>query len=835
MNIIKRVLIGLIIFLVILVVVVGVYINRSIPRSFPQTDGTITIEGLEAPVDIYRDDLGIPHVFASSENDLFFAQGYVHAQDRFWQMDLWRHQGAGRLSELLGSNTLELDMSINTMGFERTAREELANLDAQSLEILEAYAQGVNAYLADHEGISLSLEYLFLNLLNSGYEPKPWEPLNTLTWAKAMAYSLGGNMDSEILRAQLLKVLSPEKLDQIDPPYPDDHPYIVLDQTPFISAMGHETSISFLEPEMFTSLGIAEQRLRSLDTLFGYSVKEGIGSNSWVVSGELTSTGMPLLANDPHLAVQMPSIWYEIGLHCAPKGPDCPYEAVGFSFAGVPGVVIGHNDHIAWGLTNTGPDVMDLYIEKINPQNPNQYEFEGQWVNMEIITETIEVAGSEPFELTVRLTRHGPIITDTFGLDEFDQEVGVEVPGNFDIALRWTALEPNNTLRSIWGFNRAQNWEEFREAAREFAAPAQNLVYADVEGNIGYQMPGSIPIRLEGHSGRFPVPGWTGENEWQGYIPFEELPYAYNPPEGYIVTANNAVVSPAYPYMITYDWAAGYRAQRIVDMLESAPPKIDFDYIKQMQGDDMNLGAELVVPVLMQVTLDDQHLEDARDLLAGWDYQVHMDSPAAALYEMFWKGLLDAAFNDDLPDFAAPFGGGRWFLIVSQLLEQPESDWWDDASTSEIEMRDHIFSQAFAWAVDELENELGKDMSEWAWGKLHTTSFNNMVMSSFPLINNLFNRGPFPTSGGSGIVNATGWSTAADNFSVGSLPSMRMIVDLQNLQKSLTMHTTGQSGHAYHPHYIDMADNWRKIEYSTMHWDRLNIENSAVSHLQLVP
>lgn len=832
-TVFRRILLGLIALVLITILALVILIPLNLRRSFPQAAGEIRLSGLDGPVDIYRDQFGVPNIYARTKHDLFFAQGYVHAQDRFWQMDLWRHQGAGRLSELVGDSTLETDVFLRTLGWERVSRDELQNLDNESLTILQSYSEGVNAYLSDHQGAALSMEYFFLPVLNRGYQIQPWEPLNTVTWAKAMAWDLSGNMDTEIDRAELLKTLSPQQVAQLFPPYPSDHPVIVPDAALPSSYSDPRES----DPTLWTTLSPALRQVRGqmleLDSLFGGRF-EGIGSNSWVLSGERTATGKPLLANDPHLGAQMPSIWYEVGLHCAPKSAECPYEVSGFSFAGVPGVIIGHNDRIAWGFTNVGPDVMDLYIEKINPANPDQYEFEGKWVDMQVIQDSIQVAGGQPKDLTVRLTRHGPLITEAYGLQDFAEKAGVDLPEDYAIALHWTALEPSNVFRAIWRFNRAQNWEQFRDAARDFAVPSQNLVYADVDGNIGYQMPGNVPIRNKDHSGELPVPGWTGEYEWQGYIPFEELPFSFNPSQGYIVTANNAVVGPDYPYAISLDWDHGFRAQRITDMIESASNKITIEDIQRMQGDDRALIAESIVPVLMQISLEDSHVSQARDLLLDWDYQLRMDSAPAALFGVFWKHLLDITFADDLPEFYKPSGSDTWMEIMRQMVAEPESAWWDDHSTAQTETRDDIFRKALAAAVNELDGSLGNDPGNWKWGDLHTLTFQNQVMTNFPLVQKLFDRGPFRTSGGSDIVNATGWNSS-QSYEVQSLPSMRMIVDLGALNNSLSMHTTGQSGHAYHPHYIDMADPWRTIQYHPMLWDQDQVQSAAEGHLILSP
>jgi penicillin amidase len=558
---------------------------------------------------------------------------------------------------------------------------------------------------------------------------------------------------------------------------------------------------------------------------------------------------MPLFANDMHLAKRMPSIWYQNALHCRPKSEACPLEVTGFSFVSVPGVVAGHNDRIAWGFTNVGPDVMDLYIERVNPDNPNQYEVNGEWVDFETRTETILVGGSEPVEITVRISRHGPVISDTYGplKDEVDpddpkavpfkEEAGIELPEHYAIAIAWTALQPSTPFEAIWGFNTAQGWDEFRESARNFHVPAQNILYADIDGNIGYQMPGDIPIRAAG-DGRLPVPGWTNEYDWTGFIPFEELPYTFNPDSGYIVTANNQTHPWDYPYLITTDWAYGFRAERIVDMIENAPGKIDIAYFQSMHGDTKNLNAETLVPILLALDLDPE-LATVRDqFLGSWDYRNEVDSQSAAVFEWFWWNLLTKTFSDDLPEDYWPGGGSRWYEVMRNLVIQPDSFWWDDKeSEAVVETRDEIFALAFEETVEQMRKEHGKDSSQWpTWGQLHTIVFQNETLgeSGIGPIEALFNRGPFETGGGSGIVNATGWSVG-ESFEVSTVPSEREIVDLGDLRNALAIHTTGQSGHAYHPHYADMAPLWASVEYYPMLWDEQAVARDAEGHLHLVP
>jgi penicillin G amidase len=830
---ILQVFIGLFLVVCLAAAAIGYDLPR---RSFPKTSGEFQLPSLSAPVEIYRDTLGIPYIYASNTYDLFFAQGFVHAQDRFWQMDFWRHVGSGRLSEMFGESQVETDQFLRTLGWARVAAQEIDQMDPESYAILQAYADGVNAYLAQGQGSALSLEYAVLGLINSGYRPEPWQVLNTLTYAKMMAWDLGGNMDGEITRAILAQTFTAEQMQDFYAPYPEDHPVIVSGFQPNAMNEGSTTDISGL-PQLYPMLVSILHKSQSLRDLLG-SASEGLGSNSWVISGALTGTGMPILADDPHLGIQMPSIWYENGLHCTPKSKDCPFEVVGFSFASAPGVVIGHNEAIAWGVTNLGPDVQDLYVEKINPVNPYQYQVNGQWVDMEVVQETILVAGGDPIPLEVRYTRHGPIISGVYGrLEDFTEKVGLTAEGEvYALALRWTALEPSNTFRSILKYNQAQNWDEFREAMTDFEVPSQNFVYADIQGNIGYQAPGKIPIRANG-DGSLPVPGWTDEYEWVGFIPFDELPYAFNPPEGYIVTANNAVIDLDYPYFISKDWDRGYRAQRIVEMIEERSEPFDLAYIQVMHGDNKSLNAAALVPVLLEVPLDEPRLQEVLQIFQGWDYQTHMDSASAALFEVFWKHLLELGFNDDFPEDYPATGGSVWFLLAERLIDQPQSAWWDHQETLEVETRDDIFYQAFASAVVELESLQGKDASKWNWGDLHTVTFVNQTLgrSGPSVVKALFNRGPFRTSGSYSVVNNTGWIASTGSYEVRVVPSLRMIVDLSDLSNSISTNTTGQSGHAYHPNYINLADEWRTIQYHPMLWLQEDVQKAQHDHLRLLP
>jgi len=849
MKIVSKVLKIVLTAVMVIVLTLGGILGYIVRAPVPQVAGDVQIAGLQNSVTVNRDSWGIPHIYADSSHDLFVAEGYVHAQDRFWQMEFWRHIGSGRLSEMFGSATLGEDRFIRTLGWARAAAADAAALDPETKQYLQWYADGVNAYIDTHD--NLGLEFTIMGLQGVETKPEHWTILNSLTWLKAMAWDLGGNMDSELQRAQLAGLIGPNATNELIPTYPADHPVIIPNP-----ASGLDTSDALAT-------------VQALNTLIGGGF-DGIGSNNWVISGKLTDTGKPYLANDPHLGIQMPSIWYEVGLHCRNIADYCPFDVDGFSFAGVPGVIIGHNQRIAWGVTNLGPDVQDLYIENINPQNPNQYQANGAWADAKIIPEIITVHGkvdpdpkhpdlkisydegtdSSTVTMLVRVTRHGPIIEDVYATaKDFGPTLnGVDVPKNAALALRWTAIgDPSLTYRAVVNIMKAQNWDEFRDALRDWSVPAQNFVYADVDGNIGYQSPGLIPMRQNG-DGTYPVPGWNDDYEWTGFIPFDQLPTSYNPPQGYIVTANNAVVGPDYPYLLTKDWDAGYRAQRINDMIK-AKHSITIPDIQAMQGDNANLSAQEVMPYLAALRFDDGPVQAGLESLKKWDFQQHMESGPAALYNLFWVRLVSNTFFDELKDHPdlQPGLGDTTMLAMRGLLPQPSNHWWDDVTTKDnVETRDDILKLSFQQAYKDAQTLMGTDPNQWKWGQLHTATFRNQTLgeSGIALIESIFNRGPVWTSGGSAIVNATsdGFETNDDGtlnlsktLEVSSLPSMRMIVDLSNLNNSLSMHTTGQSGHAFNSHYDDMIESWRLIQYHPMLWDQATIQSSSKATLTLNP
>ena len=824
---------------VVVVLLGGGFVVWTVQRSFPQLSGELTVTGLEGEVSVLRDDAGIPTLEAGSAHDLFLAQGFVHAQDRFWEMDFRRHVTSGRLSELFGASQVGTDTFVRTLGWRAVAEEEVKLLDEKTLGWYQAYADGVNAYLEQKGGADLSLEYAVLGLQNPGYEPEKWTPADSVAWLKAMAWDLRSNLEDEIDRALLATELTPEQLAQVYPPYPyDENPSIIPGPAPAPApaSVGSATALPAVDVDTADSLIELRGILTKMPALLGRAGSD-IGSNSWVVSGELTDSGMPLLANDPHLGPALPSVWYQMGLRCSTVSEACPFEVAGFSFSGMPGIIIGHNSQVAWGFTNLGPDVADLYLEKVSGDTA---ELDGVAEPLTIREETVRVAGGEDVPIRIRSTSHGPLvtgITDEFGTIAKDYPATAELPeGSYELSLQWTALTPGRTPGAIFAVNQATDWASFREGAKLFDVPSQNLVYADVDGNIGYQAPGLIPIRRSG-DGTVPQAGWTSANGWAGYLTFDSLPTIYNPPEGYIVTANNAVTGSASTTVITRDWDAGYRASRIVERIEEGIESgagFTADDMSSIQADNVNAIAEKLAPYIADLA-PSSNASLGKKLLDGWDFQDDADSAQSAYFNIFWRNLLENTFAPKLPDAVPPAGGSQWFQVVGDLVEDPDSDWWAGPDDN-IVTRDDALTLALSDAWNEATRLMGDDPENWTWGELHTLTIRNGSFgeSGVAPIEMLFNRGPYELAGGSSVVNAVGWY-APEGYTVDWVPSMRQVVDLADFDASTWINLTGASGHAYHANYVDQTPLWQKHETRVWPFSPDAVDKTTRDTLTLLP
>lgn len=827
MRILGRLVYALTCLLLVLLLVAGVLTLLTIRRSFPQVDGAVKVTGLHGKVEVYRDAYGVPQVYAADADDLFRGQGYVQAQDRFWEMDFRRHVTAGRLAEMFGRSQVDTDAYIRTMGWRDVAAREWPLLRPDARRYLTDYADGVNAWLRGKKASQISLEYAVLGLQNSGYRIEQWTPVDSLAWLKAMAWDLRSNMTEEIDRAVLSRSLTARQLAQLYPPYP------YARNAPIVAGGGVTGGTFSPAPApvrgaaVRSALLAVRAGLAAVPQLAG-SDDRGIGSNSWVVAGTRTATGQPILSNDPHLSPVMPSIWYQMGLHCTTVSATCPYDVSGFTFSGLPGVVIGHNAHVAWGFTNLGPDVADLYLERVTGDT---YEIDGTQHQLAVRTETIKVAGGEQVRIRVRSTNNGPLLSDR---DSQLRRIGRSGGQSYGVALRWTALTPGRTADAIFELDRATNWQQFRTAAAAFEVPAQNLVYADTSGNIGYQAPGKIPIRDRG-DGRFPAPGWDSRYDWKGYVPFAALPTELNPADGYIATANNAVTGPSYPYFLTDDWAYGYRSQRIADMITGAGHPLTVADMGRMQTDTYDTNAAELVPYLLRTRIPSA-VQPARNLLRGWDFREPTSSAPAAYFNAVWRHLLARTFGDQLPTDERASGGGRWFEVVRSLLDHPDDPWWDDVRTSARESRDDMLRAAMVDADHELRGRLGFTPGHWRWGALHTLTVRNQSFgeSGIGPVEWLFNGHPVGLGGGNGLIDATSY-TADDGYAVQVAPSMRMVVDLGDLNRSRWVNLTGASGHSFTGHYTDQTALWASGQTTPMLASAADVRRTATHHLTLLP
>ncbi len=785
-------------------------------RPLAKTKGKLSLQGLHEPVEVLTDSYGVPHIYAHNEDDLYFAQGYMHAQERLWQMEVNRRVGSGRLSELFGPIAVETDRFCRRLGMHRSAAEEIQRLSTHNSRVLNAYASGVNSFI-ENNSHRLPIEFTLL-----GFKPGPWSPADTIQWSKMMGWNLGGNWETELIRARIVSKVGPERAAQLESGYDAHHPLIVPSGVAYSGV----------------NLGLLEQ-YEQIKELSGFGMLGG--SNNWVVDGTMTATGAPILCNDPHLGQAAPSIWYECHLVAG------DIDVVGASFPGAPGIVIGHNKHIAWGVTNAVSDVQDLYIEKFNPQNSRQYEFQGQWENATIVREEIRVKGQkEPIIEEVRVTRHGPILTNTPLHSDGTSQNGTLK--DFPLALRWVGLEQCNILSSIQKINRATNWSEFREALRDWDVPAQNVVYADKEGNIGYIMAGAIPVRAKGQA-LLPSPGWTGEYEWTRLIPFDELPQSYNPEQHFIVTANNRVIDDNYPHYITNEWLNGYRAQRITDLLTQKSKLTPTD-MASIQADQYSLPAVEIVPHMLGIAPTTVLEKNVQDSLRDWDFVLAPKSAGAAIYTTFLRRLeflvLSAALGDDEALLQAYMGKGANILasangyasrskpLLIRLLKTQDDTWFaKSVITNGPTSWKEALSYAFTATVEELRETFGDDLTRWQYGAIHTMTYNH-TLGSVKLFAPFFNRGPFPVGGDIDTVNM-GASLPQDPKTVITVPSYRQIVTLADMNNSLSGHAPGQSGHPASKHYDDFIQMWLSVEHHPMLVEHERIEANSQGILHMVP
>ncbi len=820
----------------------------TVRQSFPETSGRLMVSGLKGQVEVLRDSFGVPQIYADNPEDLFLAQGYVQAQDRFFEMDFRRHLAAGRLSELFGKSRLESDTYIRTLGWRRVAEQELALLAPSTRRYLDAYAAGVNASIADRAAGDLSLEYSLLRLQGLDYRPQPWTAADSVSWLKVMAWNLGENLDEEAERAIITGKLGAGRAASLFPRYPLDGDFAPILRRGDVVGKAFDPSASRGSGRPLPA-GLSVHQLRkataalesvakinrSIPRLFGSgSGAGGIGSNSWAVAGSGTASGKAILSNDPHLPTSIPSVFAQVGLHCRTLSEACPFDVSGFSMASVPGVVIGKNTKIAWGLTTSYVDAQDLYLEDVQGDTVLQG---GKYVPLNVITEEIRVRGEDqPRSIRIRSSPHGPLLSD---VDQRLQQVSASrtTPGTapYAVALSWTALQPGRTMDALLALDQAQNFAEFRAATALLSAPSQNFIYADTAGNIGYQLAGAVPLRRKGN-GTKPSPGWDAAYGWQGMIPFAKLPYVLNPPSGFIVAANQQVIGAQYPYPLGSTYSYGWRSQEIADRLRAAPP-LTMDSAEQFFYDDTIRFAADLVPILLKIKVADPWVVEGQRTLVGWDYSASKDSAAAAYFNVVCHNILKFTFRDELPQDLWPAGGDRWYAVLTMLMKQTQNPWWDDVTTEDkIETRDDILLAAMINARKEITSLMARDTDQWQWGKLHKVRLQNPTLGSSGIkpVEDLFNRGDYQVSGGPAVVDAMAYDDRT-GYAVTDGPTMRMLIDLGDLDASRWVNQSGVSGHAFNRHYDDQTELWANQQLWPFVSTRGAVEARTETRQELLP
>ena len=766
-------------------------------QSLPQIEGTLTLSGLKAPVEIVRDRHGVPHIYAGSVEDAQFGLGFAHAQDRLWQMEMNRRIGSGRLSEALGAATLDADKFLRTLGVRRAAEATLKALSADARGQLDAYAAGVNAFLTQRAG-PLPPEFLL-----TGVSPEPWHSADSVAWIKMMAWDLGGNWRSELLRLRLAKKLSTAQIGEFLPPYPGDAPLAIADY----GALYRQ-----LDAGKLASLAIP-------------GLAEAGASNNWVVAGSRTASGKPLLANDPHLGLAAPAVWYFA--HLSAPG----LEVMGATLPGVPGVVLGRNQRIAWGMTNTYPDVQDLYVERVDAAG--QVLSPQGWQELATRSEVIKVKGQADVTLTVRASRHGPLISDVF------KPAAEALPQGYALALAWTTLrEDDLSMQAAGRFASANNWNEFLAAARDFHSPQQNIVYADIEGNIGFVAPGRVPVRKPANDlkGQAPAPGWEAKYDWDGFIAFEDLPQSYNPTSGAIVTANEKIVPKDYPHYLTSEWNPPYRADRIAQLL-AATPKHTRQSFAKIQADTVSLQVREILPLLL--TAKSQGAEGKQVLreLSQWDGNMAIEGAEPLIVSAWLRELGRLIYADELGDLFDGAWEHRAVFMRNVLADTGgQGRWCDDVTTPAKESCADLLPRALDLALADLTRRYGDDRRQWRWGGAHFALSEHRPFGRQRQLAKFFDV-RVPSPGDTYTVNV-GRNTLANEaapFASRHAASLRAVYDLADLDKSMYIHSTGQSGNVLSPLYSNFAERWSRAEYIPMSMKRSDAAADSLGTLKLQP
>ncbi|MBU3548234.1 penicillin acylase family protein [Polynucleobacter sp. P1-05-14] len=756
--------------------------------------GKRAIKSLGDSVAITFDASDIPHINAKSQADAYFALGYLHASERSWQMEMNRRIASGRLSEILGNDTVKIDRFVRTLGIKRAAERQFDRYPVSAKRLLQAYADGVNAGNAQL-GWALPVEYFL-----TGSKPGHWSPTDSVAWMLMMAYDLGGNWQKELQRLELSQFLSTKQVWEVIQPYENDEPVSNVD----FSKLYRELKVFHPSP------GPAESRPQNLPAtelsqLDQMGARDGIGSNNWALSGKLSTSGKPLLANDPHLGLSAPAVWYFAHLE-APG-----LNVIGGTLPGIPAVVLGRTDKFAWSFTNTGPDVQDLYIEQIDSKNPGMYRGPDGPLPFKVHQEIIDIKGSPSLTFLVKETRHGPVISDSYA--KAKRTIDTD---RFALALRWTALDlENQSVAGLMDMNRAADLDQFKQALRKNYAPMQNVVMADTEGNIAYQAAGVAPKRIlhQGLYGVAPAPGWERQYDWNGYVPFEQLPSSNNPEQGWIATANQKIIVANDPNPLTGDWDLPTRYDRIVDLIKSKDTH-SADDMKIMQGDTLSLGATPLLELFKASQSSHPLSAQAMEIGKSFDGNMKVDSAGALIFNAWADQLTRNLFSRLSYLFTENYGARNYRAPLIQQVKNPNSPWCDDPKTEKVESCQESSNQALDKALDYLSKEYGSDPKSWAWGKAHIAVSEHRPFSKVPLLGGLFNiKTPFPGDSFSVNVGRLELMQSNNPYETLQAPSLRTVYDLSDLEKSLFVYQTGQSGWVQSKLYRNMNSLWANNEY----------------------
>jgi penicillin amidase len=754
--------------------------------ALPQTDGRMQLAGLRAEIRIERDADGIPTIKAASIEDAAYGLGFVHAQDRLWQLETHRRIGSGQLAEAFGEAALDSDKFLRALGVKRAAAAQWAAASPRTRALVGAYTAGINAYVRE------ALRARPPEFVVLGLAPHEWTPEDTMAWAVMMAWDLGGNWTTELLRMRLALKLPVERIDELIPPYPGEQPLRVADYAALYRGLK-------VDPRL------AQQALAGAPE----SGVEGIGSNNWVVAGSHTTSGKPLLANDPHLKLSAPALWYFARME-APG-----LKVAGATMPGLPGVVLGQNEHVAWGFTNTGPDVQDLYLERIKPDDPDRYQTPDGWARFEHHEEVIKVRGGPDVTVTVQATRHGPVLAGrtTEGL------TGPVAKPTYAIAMRWTALDPDpGTVDASIGFNTATSVAGFIAAAAGYVAPMQNMVVADRDGHIGYVAAGRVPLRKPENDlkGQVPSPGWDARYDWDGWIEPTATPREVDPPRGWIATANQRIHAPDYPHYITNEWAPPYRYQRIEQLL-AATPRHDMESLRRMQSDGVSLATRRLLPFLKNAKSDHPLAAAAQRELAAFDGTMAADKAAPLIFWAWARQLAQGLFADEIGPVLWERAGRSFREAMENVLERNDAWWCDDKTTPAVETCQQQVNAAYTRALDELQQLQGADVAAWQWGRAHVARSEHRPFSRIKALAHWFELRT-PVGGDTYTINVSRVNlrpdvTTGETYLDEHGPSLRALYDLGDPSQSRFMHSTGQSGIVFSPLYRSFVGRWRNVEY----------------------